>query len=102
MSKFVNGHVTKMRFLILWIASFLTQIFHFKLQGRCWKDDAYMHIFSGEYTATDEVNGKYSIFTNRLCGLPVDKPRLGWRLNLLQYSSPQQVLQEVIELTYIF
>ena len=22
-----------------------------------------MHIFSGEYTATDEVNGKYSTFT---------------------------------------
>ena len=62
----------------------------------------YIYIFSGEYTATDEVNGKYNIFTNRLCGPPVDKPRLGWRLNLLQYSSPQQVLQEVIELTYIF
>ena len=42
-----------------------------------------MHIFSDEYTATDEVNGKYIIFTNRLCGLPVDKPRLGWRVNLL-------------------
>ena len=61
-----------------------------------------MHIFSGEYTATDEVNGKYSTFTNRLCGLPMDKARLGWRVNLLQFSSPQQVLQEVIELTYIF